>query len=446
MSPTNYNVQYYIGENAVNTVEPYFYLQNATLENGSIFVLKPSNDFSLQVGKSVEIRLLYAAQGEWNTENLILRLDADSPLLNIEWSNLTDQNNLIVTAHFLTPQQGGLSLNAGRAVNAALADGVFTFDSNPEDWIADVSGAMAMGASAGLRHSLGNLQNRIGSMHGLNSGDETVCSQGLWYEGGYSDADQKRRDGVTGFNAQTTHFSLGYDIKGDNALLGVAYTHSGTNLHGNNSAQKMDSTDHFFSVYGRYDFTRLFVQGFATYGHGSIDSYRSISTQLLEAVVDSRLYAISSQIGIETTAGDWQIVPMVSFEYDKQHFDGYQEIGGTLALDVASQDYEIFNISSGVSCERNLVTTWGHVTPELTAMVYYDVIGDRMQAASHFVGGQTSFISHGTDPAQTSWEVSPSITIGSAGEYPISLKISYTYAGKEDFESSSISGELRFEF
>lgn len=437
---------YYIGENAIGAVTPYFYIQNTILEDGSIFVLKPSGSFGLELGESNAVKLLYSDNGQWDIESLILRLEAESPLLEASWSELSDQNTLIVTTSFITPQQAGLSHSATHATSAALADGRFTFDSNPESWIPDISGAMTMGASISLRHSLGNLQNRISGMRGVNSGDKIALSQGLWYESGYSDADQEYRGNVNGFKAQTTHFSLGYDVEGDRALLGIAYTRSGTNLNGSNSGQKLDSTDHLFSLYGRYDFDSFFIQGFATFGRGNIDSYRAVGLQLFEAEVNSHLYAISSQAGIEIAVGDWIIEPMLSLEYDKQHFDKYQETGGLLALDVDSQDYEIFNIGGGATLKRNWTMKWGNVTPELTAMLYYDVIGDRMQAVSRFVGGQTSFISNGSDPAQTSWDVSPSITIETTGTSRMNFKLSYTYSGKEDFEASSISGKLRFVF
>jgi len=441
-----YTVNYYIGDYAISDVSSYFYLKNATLENGSVFILQPHGTFGLQPGQSNAIRLLYAENGQWDINHLVLLLEAESPLLEVSWSELSDQNNLIVKTYFLTPQQVGLSGNASRAVYAALDAEVFTFDSSPEEWVPDVSGAMCMGATAGLGHSFGTMQHRIGGMQGKNSGDDTVMSQGLWYEAGYSDADQKRRSGINGFNAQTTHFSLGYDVGNDSALLGIAYTHSGTDIHGDNTGTKVDSTDHLFSLYSRYDINNFFLQGFATHGNGSIDSYRTVGSQLLEADVDSRLYAISAQVGVETVVSNWQVAPMLSGEYDKQHVGGYQESGGTLALDVNSQDYEIFNIGGGASFKRNWVMEWGNVTPGLTTMLYYDVIGDRMQSVARFVGGQTSFVSNGSDPAQTSWEVSPSVTVGTAGEYPMNFKLSYTYSGKEDFEVSSISGELRFEF
>ena len=444
---SSYFTKYYIDNNAVSEAEPYIVAQNVTLELGSIFILKSVNNFNLNYfGETSDVRLLYAQQGEWNIDELSLLTDTKSTLLKVSWSELSDQNNLIATVSFLTPQQAGLSRNGSAATLAAIDAGVFTFESNPEDWVPNINGAMVMGASAGLRHSAGSVQSRINSVRGINSGDELLFTQGLWYEAGYSDAEQDRRNSIDGFNAQTTHLSLGYDVEGDNALLGLAYTHSSTDLHGSNNKQSVDSSDHLFSLYGHYDFNNLFIQGVATYGQGNIDSSRNVGSQLLESDMDSRLYAITSQVGIETKVGNWQVSPMVSVEYDKQHFDSYQESGGSLALNVNSQDYEIFNIGGGASFVKNWSMDWANITPELTAMIYYDVVGDRMQSVSHFVGGQYSFVANGADPDQTSWEVSPSVTIGTVGEYPMNFKLNYTYSGKKDFAANSISGELRFEF
>jgi len=436
-----------IFNNIIADSEPYFVANEAVLANGTIFQLKSPDQLALNnINDTSSYRLLYAQSGAWDINKLVLQSGVESPLLEVSWSDLSDANNLIASAHFLTPQQAGLSPNATRATLAAIDAGVFTFDSSPEDWIPNISGAMVMGAASGLRHSTGSVHTRINSMRGINSGDELVFTQGLWYEGGYSDADQNKRDDIVGFAAQSTHLSLGYDIEVSNTLLGLAYTNGSSNIHSDDSTQKLDSDDHLFTLYGRYDFDNWFVQSMFTVGHGNMDSVRYVEAQQLDADIDSELLSGLLQLGINTTLGDWQIVPMLSFEYSKQHFDDYQESEGSLALHVNSQDYEVFNFGGGAEVKRNWMMDWGSVSPSISAMIYYDVIGDQMQSVSRFTGGQTSFVANGADPAQTNWELSPSITLGTANDYPASFKLSYTYSGKEDFAASSISGELRFEF
>ena len=438
-----------IFDNNALDAEPYFAATTATLNNGSTFLLKSSDLFGLtSVNDTISYRLFYADLGEWsqNINDLQLVTDSVSPMVSVNWSDLSDSQNLIVTTQLLSPAEAGLSMNAQAAALAALADGIFEFDSSPEDWTPGVSGALTLGTTAGLRHFSGSIRTRINGMRGINSGDETNYSKGLWLESGYSDADQNNRNSIRGFNAQSTHYSIGYDLEGNNALFGIAYTHSESDINGNSGSLNIDSNNHLFSLYGHYDFDNVFIQAFATFGRGNMDSFRIAGAQLLETDIDSQMYAISSQIGFETVVNNWQITPVLSFEYDKQHFDDYQETGGSLALDVDSQNYEIFNIGGGATLKRSWTKGWGNITPELTAMLYYDVIGDRVQSVSRFVGGQTSFVTNGSDPAQTSWEISPSVTIGTTGDYPMKVKLSYTYSGKEDFQASSISGELRFVF
>ncbi len=58
----------------------------------------------------------------------------------------------------------------------------------------------------------------------MNSGDEIVANNGLWFSIQHTEADQNQRSGISGFDAGSTALSLGYDREINALIVGVAYT------------------------------------------------------------------------------------------------------------------------------------------------------------------------------------------------------------------------------
>ncbi len=79
-------------------------------------------------------------------------------------------------------------------------------------------------------------------------------------------------------------------------------------------------------------------------------------------------------------------------------------------------------------------------------MVYYDFENDSIVSTSNFIGGNTSFVSKGIKHAETSWDLGAALTIASYGEQNVSLCLGYDYSGRQDFDSHSVTGKVRFEF
>jgi len=427
----------------------YFITETATLEAGTTFRVVPDDLGLAKPGDSNAYALLESAEtGNWDQKQLNLKAVGNSPLLGLKWSENSTDKTLIAEIEFMTPAEAGLSGNAGSAFAAALADkdSAFLFNTDPEAWSPNVSGAFLTGMTQTLGASNANIGNRLGGLMGLNTGDEIVAAGGLWYNAAFTDADQSKRDGIAGFDADTAGISLGLDRQAGPVTAGVAFTVGNTDADADDSSSSMGMKDNLFSLYGSYDGGRWFSEAVLSAGVGSVDSTRRLDSQVLTANYDSTSYNALAKVGMKLSRAGWQINPLVAMDYSYKKYDSYTEEGGSGALDVESQDYTVINVGGGASMQRSWVKSWGVLTPEVSAMLRYDLEGDRIITTAKFVGGSTAFVAHGADPAETSWEFSTALTVASLEESAVSVRLGYDYAGRDDFNAHSVSGKVRYEF
>jgi outer membrane autotransporter protein len=428
----------------------YFTIANtASLANGTTFAINPEDGHAgLEIGDTVEYRVLAADTGNWTQSALnITQSIGLSPMLGLSWSPLSDANNLVAQVTFLTPAQAGLSRNATAAFAAAYADGLFNFDNSPEDWTPDVSGANVSGATQFVGLSQFSISKRLQQQaSGVNSGDGTV-DNGLWADLRYTDADQDERDGIEGFDATTTSFTVGYDRQLNSAVtLGTAFSYGASDLETDASNEKFDMDDYLLTVYGGYDADFWFTEGQLSYGWGNIDDERNLFNTILHSSYDSNVYYARVAGGLKYAFSDWQVLPQTSLDYTHVEFDDYTEKGGAMALRVDQEDYDIANIGLGVQLLKSFMAPNNVLlTPEASAMVYYDLVGDEIETTSTFVHGTTPFVTKGADPDRTTYDLAFGLTIGDP-DGPVSFKVGYEYIIREDYESHNVNGRLRFEF
>jgi len=259
----------------------YFFANTAELAAGSTFRINPTDNLGLNaVGDTASYALLQTVGGNWNQADLQLTSTFNSSLFGLNWHADSDNNQLIATATFLSPEQVGLSGNATRAFEAAMADGLFTFASDPTAWVPDVSGAFLAGMNQSLANSQVNIGNRLGGLMGLNSGDDVTADNGMWFSARYTDADQDRRHGIDGFSADTTAFSIGFDREFHNVVLGLAYTHGNTDAKTDDHRSKFDMDDNLFSLYGSYDALKWYGEAVLSAGFGNVNGKRLNGSQV----------------------------------------------------------------------------------------------------------------------------------------------------------------------
>lgn len=440
-----------IGEDGVGYFEDedfYFSVADrAELADGTTFLVYPSDNLGIvSEGDSTSIALLSAGEGDWTLENLSLETPFDTPMIGLELTENAAGNQLIATATFLTPEQAGLSANATAAYEAAVDGGLFTPTSSPEEWSPNVSGAFVAGMAHTLRVSNMNIGNRLGMLSGMNSGDEIAASNGMWFSARFTDAEQDRRDGIEGFDADTDALSFGFDREFDNVILGFAYTRGNTDAKANDDSADFEMSDNLFSLYGHYDGGTWYSEAVISVGFGSVDSLRSVGSDDYAGDYDSTSYSALVESGCKISAAGWEIYPYLTLEYSSKDYDSYTETGGSLALHVRSKDYEVFTAGVGARLQKDFQRSWGIVTPEVSGQLAYDVENDRIVSTANFVGGTTSFVAKGIEPSETSWDLGAALTVASLGEQNVSLRLGYDYAGRQDFAAHSFTGKVRFEF
>jgi outer membrane autotransporter protein len=425
----------------------YFFANTAELAAGSTFRINPTDNLGLNsVGDTVNYALLQADGGSWNQAELQLTSTFNSSLFGLNWHADSDNNQLIATATFLSPEQVGLSGNATRAFEAAMADGLFTFASDPTAWVPDVSGAFLAGMNQSLANSQVNIGNRLGGLMGLNSGDDMTADNGMWFSARYTDADQDRRHGIDGFSADTTAYSIGFDREFHNVVLGLAYTHGNTDAKTDDRRSKFDMDDNLFSLYGSYDALKWYGKAILSAGFGNVDGKRANGSQVYKSDFDSNSYNAKVEAGMKLAAQGWQLHPLVAMEYSRKTYDSYTESGDQLALHIGSQDYDLLKLGVGTKAHKDFQRSWGFVTPEVYAMFNHDLITDRIVATANFIGGSTSFVAKGIEPSRTSWDLGTALTVAGLEEQNVSFRLGYDYSGRNDFKAHSVTGKLRMEF
>lgn len=427
----------------------YFMTREATLADGTTFHIVPTDDLGILGEDTSASFALLVADGEgggtWIEEQL--NLTAASPVLGLGWSEDSDDNQLIVTLTRLTAAEAGLSSNETAAYEAALADGLFVWDSNPEEWVPNVSGAFVSGMTQSLGISQLGIGNRMGALMGMNSGDEIVANNGMWLSVRYTDVDQDERDNIVGFDADTTGFSIGMDREYGAAVLGFAYTLGSTEADVDDNSAQFDMTDHLLSLYGSYDSGAWYTEAIFSVGFGDVEGERVVGSDVYKSDYDNTSYNAKIEMGMKLNPQGWQINPIVALLYSTKDYDSYNETGsGGLALHVQSQDYDVFTAGVGAVVQKDFQCSWGTITPEISGMVNYDITNDEIVTTANYLGGSTSFVSAGSDPADSSWDLGAALTFAGSSAQNISLRLGYDYSGRQDFEAHSFTGKLRFEF
>jgi len=451
-------------DNTLISENPYFnILGTATLANGTTFNIHPANNL-LAPGASETYYLLYSGNpSAWTQANLNLTY---GPLMNVSWAvaGVTDLAVTVAVKDFTTLAGSGLSGNGFAALQDLYNNNPARFDinGNPETWLPDSSGAavtgmigMQGGASSLISHHLQQVASTAPSSgagnegSGVNTGDPTVA-QGFWGEVWYTDAKQDTRDGINGFDAKTVNLTFGYDHElADGSRLGLAFTRGDSNADTKNTANGVDSISHIFTLYGKHAFGPWQTQAAISAGVANNDAVRYADSERITAAYDSTLYGANVVAGyLIGDTGAWRLQPQAAVNYSHVAIDGYSEngdgTGTSKALRVQSQDYDVFEVGAGVNVQRQFKIGTGILRPEAEIMVYRDLVGDQIEATSSFIGGNTSFVTRGSDPAQTSWKLDLGLNYDI--ENNLSFRVGYNYTGRDDFEANSVNAKLRYEF
>lgn len=427
-----------------------------TLEQGSVIGL------TTLPGQFTKASTKYVLVSADQLENLGVQVKTLTPLLavtNVEFGS----NNISADIGLATGAQAGEGLaNAGVDANGIAATKAFIdsvlaklpVDSNlyqtflnandaelrqlarqlqPETNRAAQSASLA---ATGLTNSA--IGSRASSL-GANSGDALI-ETGVWVKALHGNSDQGERDGIAGYDADSSGLIIGADGKvNEQTTLGLALSHVRTDVS-SDTDNKTDVATTLLTGYGSWEHGPYSVIGSLTYGQSDNESKRYIAGEKAEGNYDSNVLAADLSGGYTIKLNEnLDLIPTIATRYAKVQIDSFTEKGTQAALRSGSQSLEVFDVGAGVKLEG----VYGDFQPNARLMAFHDFAQDSADSTSAYALGGTTFATTGA-PA-TAWTYEAGIGLDwTKGNYTIGA--SYDYTRKADFNADTVSLKARYDF
>lgn len=192
----------------------------------------------------------------------------------------------------------------------------------------DNTGANVTLAKEGLRQAGSAIGSRQSGLRtGISAGD-MFTSGGAWLQYAYSDATQKKKGGVYGYEAKTNGFSIGGETdfnvgmgtrEYEESKIGLAYTYSdGDAKAKGGSGSKVDTEAHVFSLYTSTTNDAAFFDVRLSYSMGKNKGKRYVQNNGLKTKYDTSSWDIGLMAGYDMPLGesaDWKWQPLLAFNY-----------------------------------------------------------------------------------------------------------------------------------
>lgn len=455
-------------------------LDNTTLPDSPI--LKVTGNTYFSAGSQIELqarsddfrtpaqgtRYTLLNSGTWE-EAQNLSVVSSSALLEVKNFGIEGQDvkALVATRSDEAIEQNLLGARASRnAVNAiqpfkntvmgrlSESDPVFQAFANASSdaQLASLAETLTPDVSRGVINAATSSQTLVGNAvtrrssnarNGLSSG-EGLSGTGVWVQALSSDADQDRRHGIDGYDANTNGIAVGADGKLDpDTTVGLAYSYLTSDVK-SDRGNKTDVSGHALTLYGNWTHDNYFVDASVMYGWNDNESKRYIAGSRAKADYDSEIFGVNALAGY-TFQLDRQVVlePQIGARYANVSIDSYREKGSSAALNVGSQRYEIGEMGLGARLAAAFDLGVGSLEPEAKLMAWHDFIGDKAGTTSTFVLGGTPFTTRGATPARDSYE------LGLGATYRVgawSVGGSYNYLTSSGFDADTFTANLRYDF
>lgn len=288
---------------------------------------------------------------------------------------------------------------------------------------------------------LGNTRNDTGAA----SGDLT---EGLrfWMQGFGSSAQQDRRQGIAGYDADTFGGTVGADAEvTDNTLAGIAVSYANTQVDSKNANTTDTEVDSYqVTAYGSYIVGQgSYLNGYLSYSYNDIDQQRhnvGIIGNTARAGYHNDQYDARVELGhdynnVLNTTG-LTLTPEFSVQYTAVDAGRYSEKGaGGLALqNVESDTLEALDLGLDVTLAYSHRTENGSViTPSINAGYTYEALGETLETSGRFLGGAMTFTTKGYEPAQHSVNGGLGLNVQTTTGWDFNAM--YDYTNKSDFDA-----------
>ncbi len=273
---------------------------------------------------------------------------------------------------------------------------------------------------------------------GIATGDDALNNT-VWIQVYGAGAEQKDRDGVSGYNFDGKGFVLGIDQDfGASTILGLALSKGQSHVNSKGIGSAATNIANIqLSAYVSKEFENgFYAEGIASYAKSYNDTSRDVAGSLVaSANYESQIYTAQAGVGKTLEVGAYNIIPRVTLSYTQLQTDTYTETGaGGANLTVETQDlnkYEAYlgaGISRAVSMNNN-----AQFLSELRVGATQEFGDEFNTMSSTFTGGGT-FETNGLDAEKTSLDVGVAFSLASENKLA-ELRLDYDMKAKSDYIS-----------
>lgn len=271
--------------------------------------------------------------------------------------------------------------------------------------------------------------------------------QGLhWWAQGFGQmANQDRRDGVDGYDADTWGVAVGIDSENiaDNGTIGVAFSYGDTEVDSDNATRTRTNVDSYqLTLYGSYDMTEaMYLDGMVAYAWNDVDTTRTnvggVAGLVANGDYDADQFTARVEVGRDYQHGNTTWTPNALAHWTHYSPDSYTETGaGGANLTVDQDGVNVFELGVGVDASWLFQNANGSKTKPVLRVGYrYDLVGDEVQSSNNFQAGGPAFAAEGPDPAKSTFTAGASVTYYSTDNWDLSANYDFDY--KSDYDSHS---------
>ena len=271
---------------------------------------------------------------------------------------------------------------------------------------------------------------------------------GMWAQGYGQSATQDELNSVPGYSSTTWGGAVGVDSENilNNGVLGIALNYGKTSADGKDAnATTTDVNNYGLTIYSLIGLDKqMFVDSQLGYAYNKIDTARhdsaGVGTPTAFGNTHSDQYSARVALGRDYGVDYGMVVtPDLSAAYTYLNTNGYQETSaaGGIPLGVSSSSLNALDLGIGVKAAWKLKNPDGSLMKPMVKVGYaYDVIGDKVDTTSTFIGGgagSTAFATQGPSPERNKFNAGAGITYMTTANWDLSANYDYQY--RTDYQS-----------
>ncbi len=266
---------------------------------------------------------------------------------------------------------------------------------------------------------------------GRSGGDYTAGNGAVWAQGLYNKA---KLDKAQGFDTDSYGFAMGFEATPtDSIKVGVGYAYTNTDVDGYLRSTDADINTGF--IYSEYRPNKFFVNGVLSYGFGSYEEEKSVSSVLVKSKYDVDTFGAQIMAGYDMGI----FTPEGGMRYISAKQDSYTDTANQRVSENTSDT--VTGVVGGKVAQAYTLDSGTVLTPEFKLAATYDFITDEANSVVTLSNG-ASYTTAGENLDEFALEVGAGLTVASQGKGEIALN----YEGKfrEDYQDHT--GMINFKY